>query len=311
MSIFSTYNGKAVPVQIDLTYDLLEQYVTDMSMRNKRLLVQGSDGNWYHPYWLMPFAIHQVKDSDASYLLSHVLIHKNEKLKLLQYILSDLDTAFYKGFKRNIRNLKPLWCTIHMRKNDENEMSKKQKKQQLSEEVKEINRKVICNQIYGWKSSQLIQPGIVHLTSQEEILKALEKAKDDWNSRVPNFHEWFMTNRLKQIIANLDRKNIEDDGVAILSTNGCESMHSLEERLDYCQYSPGWSNKSAAARLRECIKRLHDVIQYQSQQEAEAIVNLGQYRLADEYKEFYVDLNEWCNFTEEEKKEHLKLFRAC
>ena len=101
-------------IEIDLTYNLCDSDVSDISVPHPKLIVQ-RDGKIYHPHFLMAVMIHQRRNSKLYEDFAHILT-MNSSMKNIKFVSTDLDLSVYNGFKRIIPGLCNLICTRHKKK---------------------------------------------------------------------------------------------------------------------------------------------------------------------------------------------------
>ena len=83
-----------------------------------------------------------------------------------------------------------------MRQNDDRKLDVYLKNKKYTNKLKDIKKLYILNKIYGATINDMWSPGLIHLKSEEDIRNTVADMEDQWEYKVPLFHDWLSTRSL-------------------------------------------------------------------------------------------------------------------
>ena len=161
-------------LQVDTTFNLCENWVTDCCYNNTRL--ENKDGK--PPIFLGPAIIHFNKDEFLFSRFFTEMCTFHPDIKNLKIIGTDMEKAIFNGFASQSSNIRLLLCVLHLQKNDRKKISKL-KPNNLSLTV---NR--IISDIYGRRYGTTKEMGLADSRDQTDLMERLESLKESWEVSV-------------------------------------------------------------------------------------------------------------------------------
>lgn len=286
-----------VPLGVDTTFNLCELWLTDTSYRNKRLVRESSGAA---PVFLGPCMFHFKKDEEAFSRFALEMRIGNSALKELKAIGVDMESAIFNGFKIHNSGLSRLVCVRHLKKRDEEKIGKLLAKTNQTAAQKKHSKAEILNDMYGQRSGTAYEYGLAESLDCDDFTAKLLSLQDKWESLVPGFYSWFITNRKVLFIESViqsarDGTNIQ----GLYYQNDVESQHAVEKCIQHYK-------KEDVLVVINNLQRLSD---RQDAEEVRALYGAGNYRLAESYRKFLVKSSEWHNWSEKRRHDHVSKFR--
>ena len=152
---------------------------------------------------------------------------------------------------------------------------------------------VVLKDIYGSTINQLRFEGLVDCYDSENFDAKLFSNKCTWESQIPGFYDWFVTNRA-QLMKLTVIVSAQPVGAPRYYQGAIESVHKLEK------LKQNFERRT----LRNAVKTLNDI--YVSQfNSLLAVQNRGGFILAPEYRKYEVPIVRWHSFSAEKKRKYI------
>ena len=156
--------------------------------------------------------------------------------------------------------------------------------------------------IYGSQNEVLLQEGqgLADAIDKDDFRGKLASLKPAWEVIAPGFHCWFQHNRSEIFIECLDLAAREKHSITQrFSTNALEAKHRLQKKTLNEEEVP----KEIVA-VTECLGKW--VASYYTEART-AIRGIGKYKLAPEYRHFYVEPVQWVQWSDDRHNQHFQI----
>ena len=281
----------------DTTYSLGEFYVTPTTYKHL-MLVDVTIHIDKHPTMASPMLVHQRKNFSSFNYFANTLVGFNKQLQHIKVFGTDGDQALIEAFSHNFSKPKQLRCFIHL-------------KQNIAGKLKDTGMPPsVCqdflSDIFGKKSSVVIEEGLVDSSSIAEFDGRLQNCKEVWlnreklhgrlNQTSSSFFDQFSLN-YADIFCHTTLKSLRRDvGLGdppdIFTTNASESLNAaLKKKLNYKEME--WPQ------FNEAVKEL---ISAQRDDVIRALSGRVKYRIVNEYSNFLVTPQNWIKMTTDQRK---------
>eukprot|EP00794_Sanderia_malayensis_P004341 gene4341-4918_t len=197
------------------------------------------------------------------------------------------------SFKDIVRSARNLWCTQHLENRDV------EKLRALGCNQRVISR--IMSDIYGTQNEVLLENGLADADDEEDFEVKMESLKPIWEDSAPGFSTWFEKRRssiFKECLIQSARRELGINGR--FTSNGLELKHKLQKK--HLSDEVPKEVASVSESLKEWAEE-HFFAEY-----IRAIRGLGKYRLAPDYRQFYVDPVQWNRWSVNRQEQHLSAF---
>ena len=153
----------------DTTYNLGEIYVTSTTYKHLDVTTQK------HPTMAGPILVYQRKNFSSLNYVANTLVCFNKQLQHIKVFGTDGDQALIETFSHYFSEAKQLRCFIHL-------------KQNIASKLKDTGMPPsVCqdflSDIFGKKSSAVIEEGLVDYSSVSEFDAHLQNCKEVWLNR--------------------------------------------------------------------------------------------------------------------------------
>ena len=171
--------------------------------------------------------------------------------------------------------------------------------------------KEILRDIFGFKSADCEEIGLVDAANETVFRQKLETVKSKWdqlelNNRlvkkdeqvVPSFHQWFVDEKadtmVKCMLADVRTKAGMGCNPDHFYTNTCESMNStLKRRTEFKSQD-----------VRPFVEKMLELTEAQETLTKKAVIRNDRWRFRDEYKHLEVDHDKWFSMTVSAQQRH-------
>ena len=283
----------------DTTYNLGEFYVTPTTYKHLMLVDVTTQK---HPTMAGPILVHQRKNFSSFNYFANTLVCFNKQLQHIKVFGTDGDQALIEAFSHNFSEAKQLRCFIHL-------------KQNIAGKLKDTGMPPsVCqdflSDIFGKKSSAVIEEGLVDSSSVSEFDARLQNCKEVWLNREKlhgrssqaSFFDQFCLNYadiFRHTTLKFLRRDVGlGDPPDIFTTNASESLNAaLKKKVNY--------KETEWPQFNEAVKEL---ILAQRDEVIRALSGRGKYRLVKEYTSFLVTPQNWIKMTPDQRKALVQKF---
>ncbi|KAK3749032.1 hypothetical protein QZH41_006225 [Actinostola sp. cb2023] len=279
--------------QADPTFSLGAFSVTTTQYEHLLLVNRRSGKN---PVIVGPMMIHQRKGKDTYKVLPKFLAAKRPQFKNLCALGTDGERPLSDAFLETCPDAKHLICSIHFRKNVIEHLK--------SVGIDEMNRKLICDDIFGHQIGTRFEEGIVD--SDDEYQGRLDSLRGVWEERIGkkglDFYQWFMKWKSRLVKEHLLKPvriaaGLGDPPKPYVS-NRVECVNSLLKRETERKESP----------VDAFAKMMQDLVERQARNVRWAIIDKGPFKIHSSLNHFKLSSELWLSMPQKEKDEYMQMF---
>ena len=136
-------------------------------------------------------------------------------------------------------------------------------------------KKEIIWDIYGKRTSDILEKGIADATDSDDFHAKLLSLEPRWKELCPGFYNWFLTHRKKEFLQSVIQPAREDTNVVgLFYQNDIESVHTIEKRIQCFKMGS----------VLEAVNTIKILIEREENEEVLALYGGGRYVLSQEYK---------------------------
>ena len=271
---------------IDTTFNLCKMWVTDTCYRNQRLVSRRTKK---HPVHLGPVMLHFSKDTETFRRFCLELISANPAISNLRKVGVDMEAAIFNGFRSAIGSLMQLYCVRHLQQRDIKAIDNLFKKSKLSDKTKNGYKNEILWDIYGRRTSEVLEKGLAEAVNEEVFNAKLESLKPRWSKLCPGFFT---------SVIQSSREGTCVDG--LYYQNDIESLHAVQKRIQ--QFSKGGGD------IFEAVSVVKKMMDWEEDEERLALYSgSGNYVLSPTHKEWFAPA--WHSWNADKREAHIHNFR--
>ena len=249
MERFLTSNRQFSVLTVDTTFKLGQFYVTPMTYQH---LMLEDIKTKHHPVMLGPLLVHQKVDFPAFNYFASTLISLNKELKKVLSFGTNGDKDIVEALAHNFPYAIQLCCFLHFKKNIEHMLLELGLPSSVSQEF--------LNEIFGKRSGNTQQEGLVDSSSSQDFMERLEALKPVWDtcegpfapSSGPRFYTHFLTYQADSVQYHMRKDLRESAGLGSppcqFTTNASESINAaIKREVEY--------NESAWPEFNQTMRR--------------------------------------------------------
>ena len=257
-----------------------------------------SNTSGHHPVMVGPSIIHMSKEFEDYHYLASQLKKACKGFDSLQAFGTDGEINLVNAFLCELPTSVHLRCKIHLADNIESKLSK------LSFGKKE--RQMILSSIFGRRSGDTREKGLADAVSADEFDQMLEDVKFDWcevestqHKGEPKFHSWF-----KQHLGQTMKENVIAPIRQIAGLGSPPEFYT--QNVAECCNSMVKGDAGQKMEWSDFCLSVKDTADQQEREVKKAVHQMGEYRLAPDFKHLEVRLDKWVNMTAPQREAHLK-----
>lgn len=282
---------------VDPTFSLGNFDVTVTTYRHLLLRPQGNvTGS--SPVMFGPMLIHVRKDFATYHYFSSSLVGQRSKLSSLLAFGTDGELALENALAASFPSAQHLRCFLHFRQNVDRKLRELNIPKHVALEI--------AKDIMGCPTQ--LQHGLVDAENETVMDRVLARFEKRWNelekpyNSPPFFYHWFMkhcrNNVAKYMLQNVRTKAGLGSPPSPYYTNEVESKNRvLKEAVQY-----------KSSQLPDFIEKMKALMEEQRHEIERAVIDGGEYRLREEYKNLAVSPTKWYKLTAEQRRRKIERF---
>ena len=251
---------------VDKTFNLCNMHVTVTCYKQLSVIRQRTG---QPPIFIGPVFVHDNSDFESYCHFFHHLKMKLVDIDLTKLVIgTDDETAMVKAITTAFPNSTHVLCTRHLRENTMRKL--------IDDAVDKKDRNLILDKIYGLGGIMDADDTICF----QEKCENFEPFCREISSKFMDYFKSRLKNQLLTKVNGPTRLDLIDDE---WTNNNCESVnHMLKQIVE-------WKSKP----LTEFVSHLNDLVDGQFKDLRSALIGTGEYRLADNYKQFQISKTNW------------------
>ena len=281
---------------IDATFNCGPFFVTLTSYQHK-MFVSRTSGK--HPVMVGPSIIHMTKEFEDYHYLASQLKKTCKGFVSLPAYGTDGEINLVNAFICELPESVHLRCKIHLADNIESKLSK------LSLGKKE--RQIILSSIFGrrWVGGDTRDKCLADAVSADEFDQMLEEVKSLWckvestqHSGEPKFHSWF-----KQHLGQVMKENVIAPIRQIAGLGSPPEFYT--QNVAECCNSMIKGDAGTKMEWSDFCVSVQETAEQQEREVKKAVHQMGEYRLAPEFKHLEVRADKWLKMTNAQREAHI------
>ena len=227
ISTFCCSGNDISVLEIDVTYNLCDIWVTDSCCRNKRLI---SNTSGVYPVYLGPTLLHFTKDIQTFTQFALEIQACNPETRGIKKIGVDMEDAIYNGVKILFPEAQQLYCVRHLKQQDKMQILKMMDRKKCTKKEKMMAKKEIILDIYGQRKGTLYKYGLAESSDEADFCGKLNSLQQKWESRCKGFFNRFCGNCKPKFINPVICSAHNGSNVdGLFYQNNIKSQHSNEK----------------------------------------------------------------------------------
>ena len=249
-----------------------------------------------------PMLIHQCMKFSTFNYFSGSLIGYNKQLRNILAFGTDGDKNLVEALGHNFPHALQLRCFLHFKRNVQEKLRDLALPKQVAQQI--------LDDIFGKREGNLRVEGLVDTTSVEDFELKFGALEEHWNKREspyagekgPQLYSHFRRCQAN-VVCNHMRKDIREAAglgspAAIFTTNSSEAINSVLKR--------GVNYKKT--QWPEFVQQMKDLVEAQRNEIVRSLSGRGQYRLAEDYRNLGVSMEEWSKMRPDQRKAIVQRF---
>ena len=224
---------------------------------------------------------HFTKDEQTFRKFCVELISANPQPINLKKVWVDMEAAIFNGFQSVVCKLLQMYCARYLQQRDEKAIDCCHQKGSRADNNKALYKKEITWDIYGKRTSNILEKGIADATDSGDFHAKLFSLEPSWEKLCAGFHNWFLTHRKKNFLQSVIQAAREGTNVeGLLYQIDMESIHTIEKRIQCFKMDS----------VLEAVNTIKILTECEENEEVLALCGEGRYVLFQEYKNWYTPI---------------------